>query len=161
MPYVPKFGRIACATALALGVSANVYAAPSLEWTASILGDANVLSRTFVIDLLQDQHVTLIDNEFLSNFDMLSLAITKTGGATMGTLSGPGDFTFTPPSIGSYTAIVFGDPGSFDGTSLSTFGVTVAAVPEPETWAMMLVGMGLVGWQLRRKVRASAATRFV
>jgi hypothetical protein len=31
-----------------------------------------------------------------------------------------------------------------------TFGVT-AAVPEPEEWAMMLVGAGLVSYQVRRK----------
>ena len=24
-------------------------------------------------------------------------------------------------------------------------------IPEPETYAMMLVGIGLIGWQLRRK----------
>ena len=29
-----------------------------------------------------------------------------------------------------------------------------AAVPEPETWVMMLLGSGLVGWQVRRKARA-------
>ena len=28
---------------------------------------------------------------------------------------------------------------------------TIAAVPEPEEWAMMLVGVGLVGYQVRRK----------
>lgn len=35
----------------------------------------------------------------------------------------------------------------------------VAAVPEPETYAMMLVGIGLVGWQLQRKSRRSRAHR--
>lgn len=29
----------------------------------------------------------------------------------------------------------------------------VSAVPEPETWAMLLTGLGLVGLQLRRKVK--------
>ena len=29
--------------------------------------------------------------------------------------------------------------------------ITVAAVPEPEEWAMMLMGFGLVGWQVNRK----------
>jgi hypothetical protein len=31
----------------------------------------------------------------------------------------------------------------------------VTAVPEPETWAMLLAGLGLVGLQLRRKMKVS------
>jgi hypothetical protein len=31
------------------------------------------------------------------------------------------------------------------------------AVPEPEEWAMMLIGAGLVGFQVRRKQAKSAA----
>jgi hypothetical protein len=161
MPYVVKFGRVASAAALALGMTANANATSALEWTESILGDPNVLSTTFNIDSLIDHTVSLVDNAFLADFDRLELLITRTGNGTMTTLSGPGSTTFTPISVGSYTATVFGDPGDSSGVSLSTFGVTVAAVPEAETWAMMLVGMGLVGWQLRRKVKASAASRFV
>jgi hypothetical protein len=32
----------------------------------------------------------------------------------------------------------------------------IAAVPEPEEWAMMLVGFGLVGWQAKRKHKLAA-----
>ena len=31
------------------------------------------------------------------------------------------------------------------------FSVSVAAVPEPHEWAMMLAGLGLVGWAVRRR----------
>lgn len=34
--------------------------------------------------------------------------------------------------------------------------VTVAAVPEPETWAMLLAGLGLVGFSARRRVQLAA-----
>lgn len=37
-----------------------------------------------------------------------------------------------------------------DWALLSDVGWQVAAVPEPETWAMMLAGLGLLGWRLRR-----------
>jgi hypothetical protein len=36
-------------------------------------------------------------------------------------------------------------------------GINVVAVPEPEEWAMMLVGAGLVSWQVRRKQAKVAA----
>ncbi|WP_348698269.1 FxDxF family PEP-CTERM protein [Duganella fentianensis] len=43
-----------------------------------------------------------------------------------------------------------------NGTSTSTldkvmFGVNVSAVPEPETYAMMLAGLGLIGFAARRR----------
>jgi len=33
-----------------------------------------------------------------------------------------------------------------------------APVPEPEIYAMMAVGMGMMGWVARRKKRAAATT---
>lgn len=40
-------------------------------------------------------------------------------------------------------------------------GETVVAIPEPEAYAMMLVGIALVGLRLRRSTRASRVQRFV
>lgn len=45
--------------------------------------------------------------------------------------------------------------GAFNGS------IQVSPVPEPETWAMMLIGAGLVGFQLRRRARQSATQRLV
>jgi hypothetical protein len=39
--------------------------------------------------------------------------------------------------------------------------IGVAPIPEAEIWAMMLVGAGLVGFQLRRKAKRLAVQRFV
>jgi PEP-CTERM motif len=52
--------------------------------------------------------------------------------------------------------VLFGPTGSYGGT------INVQAipnVPEPATWAMMLLGFGAIGWQLRRRrpVLAQAA----
>ena len=49
--------------------------------------------------------------------------------------------------LGNFT--LFGS----DGNSVGTIAVTsdVAAVPEPASWAMMLVGFGAVGYSLRRR----------
>lgn len=49
---------------------------------------------------------------------------------------------------GTYTLTVQGtrgDQGVFGGH------VDVTAVPEPSTWALMLLGFGGIGWQLRRR----------
>jgi hypothetical protein len=47
-----------------------------------------------------------------------------------------------------------------DVTNLSgntgVIGATVAAVPEPETYAMMLAGLGLMGWTARRRKLSAA-----
>jgi PEP-CTERM putative exosortase interaction domain len=60
---------------------------------------------------------------------------------------------------GSYTIHITGTRGavsSFDG-NLSFFAGT--QLPEPATWALMILGFGAVGWQLRRRrpVLAQAA----
>ena len=40
--------------------------------------------------------------------------------------------------------------------SSTSFAVLEAAVPEPATWAMMLLGFGAIGFQLRRRRSAAA-----
>jgi len=57
--------------------------------------------------------------------------------------------------VGAHTIFIkgtlAGDIGSYGGT------VNVAAVPEPATWAMMILGMGMVGFGLRMRRRTAAA----
>lgn len=46
-----------------------------------------------------------------------------------------------------------------DWTRGEFFAVQAAPIPEPETYAMLLTGLALVGWQLSRKSRQAGATR--
>lgn len=65
--------------------------------------------------------------------------------------SGPltnGDYTFGSLAPGAYTASVFGTSSINSGYFVQ---YAVAAVPEAETWLMILFGLGLVGYQVRRK----------
>jgi MYXO-CTERM domain-containing protein len=39
----------------------------------------------------------------------------------------------------------------FSGESITLSVATTPAVPEPETWALALVGLGVLGWGLRRR----------
>lgn len=42
---------------------------------------------------------------------------------------------------------------TFNSDTVVKFGVNVAAVPEPETYALMFAGLGLVGFAARRKAK--------
>jgi len=68
---------------------------------------------------------------------------------------GAGAYELRISGFGSGTSGV----DSYDGQLLAIPAIA-AAVPEPEIWAMMLVGVGLVGMRLRRKSRLDGAKRF-
>jgi hypothetical protein len=83
-----------------------------------------------------------------AGFPSFIIDMTLTAGAT-GTstadLSHTAGITFILPAHVSFT--------SASGVFLSQAPSDVAsAVPEPATWAMMLIGFGAVGYSLRRKV---------
>ena len=58
------------------------------------------------------------------------------------------------------TSVTFSSQGGTDagyGLSGAQFvmdDLTVTAVPEPEEWAMLMAGIPLVGWQIRRRQKA-------
>lgn len=47
-----------------------------------------------------------------------------------------------------------------NGSQDLTFSATIAAVPEPATWAMMIIGFGMTGAAVRRKRKFSAPVHF-
>lgn len=77
--------------------------------------------------------------------------------ATGGGLA-PISFT-APASAGGFR--VLNVTGTTNGSLGGAFNgsISVSPVPEPETWAMTLIGLGLVGFQLRRRAKQSAAQR--
>ena len=64
-------------------------------------------------------------------------------------------FSQTVSALGSSTVLRFESVGptsaSSYGSYLDNVSVSVSAVPEPQTWAMMLLGLGLMGFIARRK----------
>ncbi len=82
-------------------------------------------------------------------------------GASSGTFSnGTGSFmrgayTFTAgPNMSA--SIMFASTGPVSSFGPALDNISVAAVPEPHEWAMMLAGLGLVAWAVRRRGEASS-----
>ncbi|QDZ09182.1 PEP-CTERM sorting domain-containing protein [Sphingomonas panacisoli] len=81
-------------------------------------------------------------------------------GVAFSTTAGMADFYF---GLGGYGTIFTRTGGTATSNVGGTFAVTpaVAAVPEPATWAMMLIGFGVVGQSLRRRQTVSTRIRYV
>jgi hypothetical protein len=61
---------------------------------------------------------------------------------------------------GTYTLTVQGTRGAI-GSYGGNVAFEAAAVPEPATWALMLLGFGAIGWQLRRRRTSQALAQAV
>jgi uncharacterized membrane protein len=85
------------------------------------------------------------------------------GGETFGFLWDNGKFiTLNPPGATSATANGINDLGQIVGFYTAANGNTIGfetTVPEPSTWAMMLLGFGGLGFVGYRKARQRANTR--
>jgi PEP-CTERM motif len=68
---------------------------------------------------------------------------------------GIGSYSLTDLAPGVYKFDITGLTGRRGGAYLSAFNV-VPAVPEADTWLMIVIGAGLVGLQLRRKQKGIA-----
>jgi hypothetical protein len=120
---------------------------------------------------------TLLSGAF-SGADLIGKAGSSAGNVNDATLAG-GTISFSSPLISfgpgdkaySIEMTSIGPPMSASGGALNSFGAVSTGsfqaalttgggqgVPEPGTWALMIVGIGGVGLALRRKTRALAAS---
>lgn len=69
-------------------------------------------------------------------------------------------YTYTAASDGAVSLVIgVADIGDYLGTSeLRIDNVSVSAVPEPETYALMLAGLGLMGGYIRRRQNKGGVT---
>nr|WP_283937763.1 PEPxxWA-CTERM sorting domain-containing protein [Sphingomonas hankyongi] len=130
---------------------------------------------TPAVDLLSAVLNIVDDNDTLGIYGVSATGTLDFLGFTGTILNPTGGFTVTPiqtntnaeyqltftPALGSFSAYLFTTmtngttPTTGDGYRLRS--LTIAAVPEPATWALMLVGFGLVGFQMRRRRRVILA----
>lgn len=103
---------------------------------------------------------TELDLSIKFDIDIDSVSLYGTSGAPMLT-SGSGGFSFDSLTAGAYQLVVSGDVsrvanfGTLFGVgyagALSAAPSITAPVPEPETYAMLAMGLGMIGWVSRRR----------
>lgn len=155
------------------GSATNQYAAPAGDTTAYLAVGANgaeTAELTFS-DFLGDRDVTSFSFYWGSIDTFNSLQLISRTGAVLYSLTGGG----LPPATGDQisgqtnrriTFTLTGPDTALGGLrftstrpafELDTISFATAGVPEPGTWALMLLGFGALGVALRRRSNVSAA----
>ena len=160
-----KLSAIALLLGLSQGASASVvyvggdlgtWSSSNSSWT----GDMSSVAFGADVSFEDTWSFNMGENGSVDSF-AFTLGEPITGfAAKLNTASASYDFTWDTASqsllispmlltaASSYTVVVSGLAGANGGTYAGS--VNVSAVPEAEEWAMMLLGLGVIGTQLRR-----------
>lgn len=148
-----KIKSILAASLLALGLG-NSFAADPADFTFTTAAGPGTVAATFTGYDFDIQSITLDNVDISSLFGKTYTApFTLPGGYN---LPGIETWQLGATSVGS-GAHTFGIYGTGTGTVLggSTLTAQTLAVPEPETYAMLMAGLGVVGFMARRKKKAA------
>jgi hypothetical protein len=116
---------------------------PSTQWSAGSDSPYSRSSTADGIDPIASGYGQFSDGGLTANYGAL---VGEVGGTYF--LLGTGPTTFS----GLSGELYIGYWDSYYGDNSGTQTVSIAAVPEPATWAMMLAGFGLIGFALRRRI---------
>jgi hypothetical protein len=151
MVILKAFSKLVATAALLFGLAGAAQAVPIFDTSGTSSPGLLLRAYGFAISAPGTYQATLVDKGSPSSFEFLNLEILKgfnTKGVGLGSIDGPGTFSFFAGTAGIYTARLFGIAGG-GPAGIGTFSISV--VPEVETWVMLLVGFGLIVYQLRRK----------
>lgn len=124
------------------------------QWVqVDLLGTKQITGLSYVTDQLPDdvitQSVYISDKPIGDNWASLTAVVTYSAYTANNT---PINFNFG--AIGGRYVEIVANNGADSWTALQQ-GVIMAAVPEPDTYAMMAAGLGLVGLLARRRRKAA------
>lgn len=149
---------------LGLGGTASASVSPIFQVTDWMFG-SQFKTYSFQVASSGGYRASLTDYQFPYPFQSLGLAIAQGARLYGQTWAAPEAYLDFAADPGTYTALVYGDAADatsmYNGTlyfSLSpgAYGITVAAlpaVPEADTWMMMLAGLGVLSIWLARRGR--------
>ena len=123
-----------------------------LTFTTDVNGQLNILLGTTATDATND---TDFSNVFLTGTGILApVSIAQILGDPNETRA----LNNFAVGAGTFTLNIQGTPGTQNGAFGGNVAfVSTSAVPEPTTWAMMLVGFGAVGYSMRRSRNSQTA----
>lgn len=123
--------------------------------TINIAGPSNLTGSLFAADSV---NFTFGNNTFTLTLD--SVTITNgTVGALVDSDPSAAGFNFSNVALGSYIVKASGTltpNGQLHDTAFVGASYTVTPVPEPESYALLLAGLGLMGTVARRRSRNAA-----
>lgn len=127
----------------------------TLTFTTAVAGSLSIVASTIATAAENDTDFT---NVFLTGTGIVGQVLIpqiSADPAEIRSLAGLG------VGAGTFTLTFQGTPGtqngSFGGSVAFLANQATSAVPEPATWAMMLMGFGAVGYSLRRRPSARLA----
>lgn len=156
----------AALTAAAFGVSATTYDLYTLDGLKTQYAPVapGAISDTFIFDIASSSPVassSAVLNLSLGSLSLLNITGFKVelfnpSDSSLGTASFDGlNFVLNTGPLSVGNDYYFKVTGMATGTAGGSYSFALAPVPEPETWAMLLAGMGIMGVVARRR-RAAA-----
>lgn len=169
---------LAVAAALLSAVSANAvtltFNGPNFSGGAQNSGSGTITTWNIVLPVGKTITAANFSSEFgdLQGDGSTALGFVTVGGITVATCAStssqcflgpntPISYDFLPSEFGALLgsvdlAYVQTSPSRF-GLSPSTLSITIDGVPEPQSWAMLIAGFGLIGAAMRRRATTVAA----
>lgn len=163
---------VSMASVLAMGIPSAANAAVFLNFDGSdgVFGNDNVTAGSFADEFLIDTGASaglfsatissIASGNPASNIDFSSVTIngTEFDIVQLGMIEFRAIQNLIVPG-GLQTLLVSGTSGG-NGSYSGTLAFEVAAVPEPATWAFMILGFGAIGGAMRRQRKANVKVSY-